>query len=77
MTMIDLNVMSLQELKELQREVGKAIASYEERKKREALSALEGKARDLGFSIAELMGTKVTRTRAPAPAKFANPDNPS
>lgn len=74
---MNLDAMSLSELKDLQRNVARAIASFEDRKKKEALLALEEKARELGFSIAELTGAKVTRTRAPASAKYANPSNPS
>jgi len=77
MSTIDLNSMSLSELKELQRDVNKAVATFEDRKKREALAVLEEQARQLGFSIAELTGGKVARTRAPATPKFANPANPS
>jgi DNA-binding protein H-NS len=74
---MNLHAMSLGELKELQRNVARAIASFEDRKKKEALLALEEKARELGFSIAELTGAKVMRTRAPVAAKYANPDNPA
>jgi DNA-binding protein H-NS len=73
MITIDLNSMSLSELKELQREVNKAVATFEDRKKREALALLEEQARQLGFSIAELTGAKVSRIRAPAVAKYVNP----
>ncbi|HEX9857929.1 MAG TPA: H-NS histone family protein [Paracoccaceae bacterium] len=75
--MIDLNKLSLKELKDLQSQVAKAIASFEDRKKKEALAELEEKARALGFSLAELTGTAVTRKRAPATAKYANPANHS
>lgn len=71
----NLNEMSLKELKELQTQVNRAISSYEDRKKKQALSELEEKARELGFSLAELTGTTVPRKRAPASAKYANPSN--
>ena len=74
---MDLNGLSLKELKDLQSQVAKAIATYEERKKKEAISELEDRARAMGFSLAELMGTPVGRKRAPASAKYANPDNRS
>ena len=74
---IDLNSMSLKELKDLQGQVGKAIASYEDRKKKEALAELEEKARAMGFSLAELTGTAAPRKRAPASAKYANPADSS
>lgn len=74
---VDLNILSLKELKELQSQVAKAIAGFEDRKKKEALAELEEKARALGFSLAELTGIAVTRKRAPATAKYANPANAS
>jgi DNA-binding protein H-NS len=73
----DLNTLSLKELKDLQSQVAKAIAGFEDRKKKEALAELEEKAREMGFSLAELTGIPVTRKRSPAVAKYANPANPS
>jgi len=70
---IDLNQMSIKELKDLSGQVAKAIASFEDRKKKEALSELEEKARDLGYSLAELLDAAVPRKRAPAAPKYANP----
>ncbi|HBD89161.1 MAG: transcriptional regulator [Rhodobacteraceae bacterium GWE1_64_9] len=72
---MDLNGLSLKELKDLQAQVAKAIASYEDRKKKDALAELEDRARALGFSLAELTGLQVARKRAPATAKYANPEN--
>lgn len=75
---IDLNVLSLRELKELHLRVGKAIASYEDRKKKEALSELEDKARSMGYSLAELLEgaeVKAARKRSPSQPKYANPLN--
>lgn len=74
---LDLNSMSLKELKDLQGQVAKAIANFEDRKKKAALVELEEKARELGFSLAELTGATVVRKRAPATAKYANPSNPA
>lgn len=74
---VDLNAMSLKELKDLHAMTAKAIASYEDRKKKEALAELEDRAREMGFSLAELMGTTPARKRAPVAAKYANPANPS
>lgn len=77
MSEINLNSLSLKELKDLQTQVGRAISSFEDRKKKEALAELEEKARSMGFSLAELTGATVTRKRAPATAKYANPANTS
>lgn len=74
---VDINSLSLKELKELQSQVAKSIASFEDRKKKEALAAIEEIARANGFSLAELTGTAVTRKRAPAAAKYANPNDAS
>ena len=74
---IDLNAMSLKELKDLQGQVARAISSFEDRKKKEALAELEEKAREMGFSLAELTGAQIPRKRAPAGAKYANPANRS
>lgn len=72
---IDLHSMSLKELKDLQSQVTKAISGYEDRRKREALTELEEKARTMGFSLAELTGVTVGRKRSPSTAKYANPAN--
>lgn len=72
---IDLNSLSLKELKDLQGQVTRAIANFEDRKKKQALAELEEKAREMGYSLAELTGTSAARKRAPATAKFANPAN--
>lgn len=69
----DINNFSLKELKELQSQVAKAIANFEDRKKKEALAEIEEFARAKGFSLAELTGAPVTRKRSPAVAKYANP----
>jgi DNA-binding protein H-NS len=74
---INLNTLSLKELKDLQSQVAKAIGSFEDRQKRAALAELEELARAKGFSLSELTGTSVQRKRAPATAKYANPANKS
>lgn len=71
--MTDLTEMSLEELKKLRKDVEKAIATYEDRKKKEALVALEAKATEMGFSLSELTGAG-KKISAP---KFQNPDDPS
>lgn len=74
---IELENMSLKELKSLHAQVGRLIENYEDRRKQEALRELEDKARALGFSLDEILGAKVARKRAPAKAKYANPANRS
>lgn len=74
---INLNEMSLKELKDLQSQVAKTINGFEDRKKKEALAELEDKARAMGFSLAELTGLAQPRKRTPAVAKYANPADAS
>lgn len=75
---IELDSLSLDELKSLQTRVARAIATFVDRRKKEALIELEDKARELGFSLSELTGTApAPRKRAPANAKYANPANPA
>lgn len=71
-----LEEMSLDELKKLRKEIDKAIAGYETRKRREALAAAEAAAREAGFSLSELTdGIKPSR-KSSAPAKYRHPENP-
>ena len=75
---LDLNSLDLKDLKSLQSRVAKAISTFEERRKKEALAKLDETARELGFaSLAELTGTSAPRKRAVIGAKYANPANPS
>jgi DNA-binding protein H-NS len=77
MANINLNDLSLSELKSLQKDVTKAIAEFSDRKKTEAMAALEAHAKELGFSLAELTGAKKTRKNAgPTGAKYRHPENP-
>ena len=73
---IDLDAMSLKELRDLRAKLDRAINSYEERKRREALAAAEDAARQHGFNLAELTGVKTRRAGAIAP-KYANPADPT
>ena len=74
---VDLNSLSLKDLKELQSAVTKAVNGFEDRKRKDALSQVEETARALGFTLSELTGTAVPRKRSPAMPKFANPANAS
>ena len=75
MAEFDVETLSLKELKSLQKDLAKAISNFEDRKKSDARSKLEGIAKEMGYSLAELVGTDVKPTRAPAAAKYRHPDN--
>lgn len=70
---INLNALSMKELKDLQAQVAKAISSFQDRQKKAALAELEEVARSKGFTLAELTGAAVTRKRSIGVAKYANP----
>ncbi len=73
----DLEALSLGELKKMQKDIAKAIATFEDRQKAEARAKVEALARDLGYSLAELVGTETKSSRAPAAAKYRHPENPA
>ncbi|MDH5452993.1 MAG: H-NS histone family protein [Paracoccaceae bacterium] len=74
---INLDELSKKELVDLKKRVDRAVADYEDRKKSEAIAALEAKAKALGYSLNDLLGTAGKRKRKPAKPKYANPANKS
>lgn len=75
MTDLAFETMNLNELKRLKRDLDKAIANFDERRKAKAKRNLEAKAREYGFTLSELTDAKTTK-RATAAAKYRNPGNP-
>ena len=73
----ELEALSLGELKKMQKDVAKAISTFEDRQKAEARAKVEALARDLGYSLAELDGTETKASRAPVAAKYRHPENPA
>src|SRR5690554_4480299 len=75
----DLKSATLRELESLQKQVEREIADRDKRHRKEALSALKEKAKQMGFSLGELLedssGAK-GKTRAPAPPKYRSLDDP-
>jgi len=72
----DLEALSLPELKKMQKDIAKAISTFGDRQKAEARAKVEALARDLGYSLAELVGTETKVDRAPALPKYRHPENP-
>jgi DNA-binding protein H-NS len=72
----DYDALSLRELEQIQKDVTKAIDSYQSRKRKEAKAKLDALAKDLGFSSAgELVGNKPAKARKPMVPYYRNPDN--
>ena len=78
MANINLDTLSLEELKALRKDTDKAIANYEKRKRQEALAAAEAAAKESGFSLAELLGdVKSGKGKSTVnPPKYRHPENP-
>ena len=66
--------MSLEELKSLQKDIEKAIDTYEQRQKAEARKELEEHAKALGFKLKELVSEKSTKPKKPVPPKYQHPE---
>lgn len=73
----DLETLSLRELKDLRGKVERMISTYEDRKRREALQAVEIAAREHGFSLSDLTGAPKSRKGGVVAPKYANPEDPS
>ncbi|WP_224817101.1 H-NS family nucleoid-associated regulatory protein [Hasllibacter sp. MH4015] len=74
---LDLEKLSLEELKALQKETAKAVEGYEERKRAEAIAELEAVAAKHGYKLKDLLGGKPTKTKAKGEPKYRHPENPA
>ena len=75
--MSDINSMSLQDLLVRQKEIAKAIDTYETRKLDDARTVLEAKARELGVSLEAVLGGKPKKAGSKAAPKYCHPENPN
>ena len=78
-----LESLGIEELKDLRKIVERAIASYETRKRQEAISAVEQAAQEHGFKLTDLLangkagrGRKSNGGTTIDAAKYVNPDDP-
>jgi DNA-binding protein H-NS len=79
MTGIDLDALSRENLVELRKSIDRMLDSYDTRMKVEAHAKVEALARELGFSLAELVDFKL-KAKAPRGSgivKYRHPDNQS
>ncbi|MGB3278383.1 MAG: H-NS histone family protein [Pseudorhodobacter sp.] len=76
--MADFNpeALSLPELKKMQKDIAKAISTFEDRQKAKARARVESVAREMGYSLAELVGTDCKPKRIPVAPKYQHPENP-
>ena len=73
---IDLENMSLKELRDLHKAIGRQIDGYEAKQKDKAKAAVQQAAEEHGFSLKELLGTGKS-VKATVAAKYANPEDAS
>lgn len=74
---MELDNLSLAELKKLAKSVEKAIASFEDRRKSDARAEAEEVARRHGFTLAELVDGTPTKLRSAVAPKYRHPENPA
>ena len=55
----NLEAMSLKELRQMQKDLAKAISTYEDRNKADARAKLEVIAKEMGYSLVDLIGVEV------------------
>ena len=74
---MELNGLSLDELKKLQKDVDRAMASCEARRIAAARAELKARAKELGVTLKEVLDASgAGPKRVPAPVKYRNPNNP-
>ena len=72
----DYDSLSLQELEQIQKDVTKAIKSFQIRHRKEAKAKLDAVAKEFGFSsVDDLVGDKPVKTKKPMVPYYRNPDN--
>ncbi len=79
-----LDSLELEELRELRKNVDRAISNHETRKRQQALSAAEQIARAHGFRLADLISERPSGKAgksgpdgSASPAAYVNPENPA
>lgn len=73
---VDLSNFSMNELKQLKKEVEAAIKGFADKRRAEARKALEAVAKEHGLTVDEIVGGRGRKRGAKAPPKYANPGNP-
>ena len=73
---MEIESMSLKELRQLKAKVERAISSYEDRRRRDAVAAAEEAAKAHGFNLSDLT-KKSQKSRSEVAPKYAHPDNPT
>ena len=73
----DLSKFSLDELKALSKDVDRAIADFQKRKRSEAMKEIQAVAKKHGLSVEDIVGGKAKGRKSKSPAKYRNPNDAS
>lgn len=74
--MIDLESLSLDELRKLEKDVAKAISTFVLRQRAEARAEVEAVAKRYGFTLPDLLDLAPAKIKAMATPKYRNTSNP-
>ena len=75
---MDLDKLSLEELKQLQKDIDAAIKTYEARKLAEARAKLEAMAAEMGVKLEDVVGgSGKGKGKSQGIPKYRHPENPS
>jgi DNA-binding protein H-NS len=79
MSDIDLSAMKREELDQLRKDIDKAIETYDERQRLEALKAARQAAHAAGYTLEELIGSskKAKGKKTQTVPKYRHPENPA
>jgi DNA-binding protein H-NS len=73
----DLERLTKDELGQLRKDIDRAIKTFDEQQRKEALAAADAAAREKGFTLTQLTGGKFKKARGATPPKFQHPENPA
>lgn len=73
----DLTKLSLDELNSLRKDVDRAIADFQKRKRSEAMKEIQAVAKKHGLSVEDIVGGKAKGRKSKSPAKYRNPEDAS
>lgn len=79
--LMNLDELSLDELKQLQKDVERAMATLEQRRKKEALEAVKAAAAQYGMELSDVLGDAAggkskRKSASTGVPQYAHPDNP-
>jgi len=76
MASMDLEDLSWDELKQLEKDVAQAIRSFEARRLKEAKAAAEAAVKEFGYNLTDVLDEKPSKTQKSAP-RYRHPENPA